>query len=203
MKMRWFNLLCGAVAAERVAELLWSRAHERRQARHGGRLVHEPAYAVMVALHAGTLVAAPLEARLRPRPPSPGTTALALGALAAASALRAWTLATLGDAWSTRVTRFAYGRRPVVTRGPYRYVRHPNYLAVIIELAALPLAGGAPGTALVASLVNAAVLRRRIAVEERELIRDPLWRATVHHQPRLLPRLWRAGSGAARRQKPA
>src|SRR5207302_9189423 len=65
--MSWFLALCGAVAAERLAELRWSRAHERRMARRGGELVREPLYAAMVALHAGVLVAAPLEAWLRPR----------------------------------------------------------------------------------------------------------------------------------------
>src|SRR3954469_11739455 len=66
--MRWFLSLCGAVAAERIAELAWSRGHERRMAARGGAVVGEPWYAVMVALHAGTLVAAPIEAWLRGGP---------------------------------------------------------------------------------------------------------------------------------------
>jgi methyltransferase len=194
---RWFLALCTAVAGERLAELMWSRVHERRQARRGGQVVREPAYAAMVALHAGTLVAAPLEAwwrrgrrAARLRPPTTAVAAVALASLAAATALRAWTLATLGDAWSTRVTRFddAAGRR-VLTSGPYRFIRHPNYLAVIVELAALPLAGGAWATALAASALNAAVLARRIPLEERELAADPRWAAAMRDRPRFLPRL--------------
>jgi methyltransferase len=192
--MRWFSTLCGAVAVGRIAELFWSRAHERRMARRGGELVREPWYAAMVALHAGTLVAAPLEASARARarrrrPPPRALTIAALAGLGAATALRIWTLRTLGDSWSTRVTRFAGGGRRVVTSGPYRFIRHPNYLAVMLELAALPLAGGAVTTALVASALDALVLSRRIPVEERELWADPTWRAAMAGLPRFLPRL--------------
>jgi methyltransferase len=117
---------------------------------------------------------------------------LGLAGLATATALRIWTLRTLGDSWSTRVTRFVGGGRRVVTDGPYRYIRHPNYLAVILELAALPMAGGAVVTAIAASLVNALVLSRRIPLEERELAADPAWRAAMLPLPRLLPRVTRA-----------
>ncbi|MDB4964785.1 MAG: rane protein [Myxococcales bacterium] len=155
-------------------------------AARGGQVVREPLYQAMVALHAGMLVAAPLEALLRPRGPRLLRAAGVVG-LGAATALRIWTLRTLGDSWSTRVTRFAGGGRRVVTDGPYRFIRHPNYLAVILELAALPLAGGAVYTAALATLLNALVLARRIPVEERELSADPRWRAAMLHKPRLVP----------------
>jgi len=189
--MRWFLGLTAAIAGERLAELAWSRHHERAMARRGGAVVREPWYAAMVALHAGTLVAAPIEAALRARAgarPSPTVRALGVAGLAAATALRIWTLRTLGDSWSTRVTRFCGGGRRVVTGGPYRFIRHPNYLAVILELASLPLIGGAVVTALVASAVNALVLSRRIPLEERELAVDPAWRAAMLPRPRLVPR---------------
>jgi methyltransferase len=189
--MRWFFVLTSTVAVERLAELVWSRAHERRLAAQGGTVVHERSYPAMVALHAGTLVAAPLESwlRRRRRPPARVQVVLGLGGLAIATALRAWTLATLGERWTTHVTRFAPGGRRVVTRGPYRYIRHPNYLAVILELASLPLAGGAWLTALAASAVDAVLLARRIPAEERELATDPIWRAVMLHRPRFVPRL--------------
>jgi methyltransferase len=193
--MRWFLGLCGAFAAERLVELAWSRAHERHLGRRGGVVVREPMYAAMVALHAGTLVAAPIEASLRSAsPPGPAgrlVSAVALVGLGAATALRIWTLRTLGDSWSTRVTRFAGGGRRVVSDGPYRFVRHPNYLAVILELAALPLAGGAVVTAVVATALNALILSRRIPLEERELAADPAWRQAMLGLPRFLPRLVR------------
>lgn len=195
--MPWFFALTAAVAAERLAELAWSRAHERRLRTRGGELVAEPLYAAMVALHAGTLAAAPLESWLRarrrrrrgrrPGPPR-ALVAAGLGGLTVATALRAWVLATLGERWSTRVTRLPAGARRIATGGPYRFVRHPNYVAVIVELAALPLAGGAVLTALAASAVNAALLARRIPLEERELAADPVWRAAMADRPRLWPR---------------
>lgn len=190
--MRWFFALTAVAAGERLSELAWSRRHERAMARRGGTVVREPWYAVMVALHAGTLVAAPLEAAARARRGRRAPAALrALGAcgLAAATALRIWTLRTLGESWSTRVTRFAGGGRRVVTGGPYRFIRHPNYLAVILELASLPLAGGAIVTAAIASALDALVLSRRIPLEERELAADPAWRAAMLPRPRLVPRL--------------
>ncbi len=190
--MRWFFGLTAAVAVERLAELAWSRRHERRMAARGGAVVREPWYAAMVALHAGVLVAAPLEAWLRARSGRTPPAALVLvggAGLALATALRLWTLRTLGESWSTRVTRFAGGGRRVVTDGPYRFIRHPNYLAVILELASLPLAGGAVFTALASSAVNALVLSRRIPLEERELAADATWRAAMLPRPRLWPRL--------------
>jgi methyltransferase len=181
--------LTTALACGRLGELAWSRAHERRMARRGGVVVREPWYAAMVALHAGTLVAAPIEAALRRTPPPRLMRAAGLAGLTAATALRFWTLRTLGDGWSTRVTRFPTGVRRVVTSGPYRYLRHPNYLAVILELAALPLAGGAWRTALAATALDALVLSRRIPLEERELERDAAWREAMRDRPRLWPRL--------------
>jgi methyltransferase len=77
----------------------------------------------------------------------------------------------------------------IVARGPYRWVRHPNYAAVIVELAALPLLGGALGTALVASLLNAVALSRRIPDEERALAASPAWRAQMARKPRFVPTL--------------
>lgn len=186
--MRWFLALTAVVAVERVAELAWSRAHERRMSRRGGSVVAEPWYGVMVAVHAGTLVAAPIEAWLRDGTAPTAMRVIGLCGLGAATALRIWTLRTLGDSWSTRVTRFAGPGRRIVTDGPYRWLRHPNYLAVILELASLPLAGGAWITALAATSLNALVLSRRIPFEERELAADPAWRAAMQSRPRLLPR---------------
>jgi methyltransferase len=189
---RWFLGLTAAIAVERLAELGWSRAHERRMAQRGGELVREPLYAAMVALHTGMLMAAPFESawrrRRRPRPWLRALQLLGGVGLVAATGLRIWTLRTLGESWSTRVTRFRHGGRRIVTTGPYRYLRHPNYLAVIVEVASLPLVGGAPLTALAASALNAWVLARRIPLEERELATHAAWRAAMLDRPRLWPR---------------
>jgi methyltransferase len=94
---------------------------------------------------------------------------LALGAFVAAQPLRYWAIASLGDRWSTRVL-VPPDEEPSTT-GPYRYLDHPNYVAVVVELAALPVALGAWRTALWATVANAAVLRTRVAVERSALER--------------------------------
>jgi methyltransferase len=75
----------------------------------------------------------------------------------------------------------------VVANGPYRYLRHPNYLAVILELASLPLIGGAYLTAAAATAANALALSRRIPLEERELMADRRYRRRMASRPRLVP----------------
>jgi methyltransferase len=145
-------------------------------------------FALMAVLHGSVLIAAPLECWLRASPPPRWLTVSALVLLSGATALRIWTLRTLGSAWSVRVTRYPDGDRPVVTSGPYRLIRHPNYVAVIIELFALPLVGGAWITALAASTLNAFVLARRIRLEERELGRSDAWRRAMMPKPRFVPR---------------
>lgn len=141
----------------------------------------------MVLLHGGLLACAPIEAALRRRPPPVALRVLALGGLFIGFAVRGWALLSLGSAWSVRVTDEP--RRSVVVRGPYRYIRHPNYLAVIAEVAALPLCGGAYLTALLATVGNALILRRRILLEEQVLFRTPAYRAAFGDLPRFIPRL--------------
>jgi methyltransferase len=185
-----FAVLCAIVATLRLCELQWSRRHEEQLVRRGGTVVAERAYRPMVLLHAGLFICAPLEAALRHRPPPGWLSFLALGGLLSAYAVRGWALLSLGSAWSVRVTDDP--RRAVVVRGPYRYIRHPNYLAVIIEMAALPLCGGAYLTALLATIANALILRRRIALEEQILFRTRAYRAAFSDRPRFLPRLSRS-----------
>jgi methyltransferase len=202
-------MLAGAIGCLRVAEIVWSRRHERALASHGGRTVREKIFPAMAILHASVLIATPLEAAAWRRSSRPGrlgrvgrvarigraiassraVRGAALAALAGATALRAWKLASLGRAWSIRVLAFPDGARPVVTRGPYRFIRHPNYAAVIVELLALPLAAGAPVTALVGTALDAWILRARIRTEERELMRDTRYRTEMSAKPRFFPGL--------------
>jgi methyltransferase len=101
-----------------------------------------------------------------------------------AQGLRWWAIATLGPRWSTRIV--VLPGAPPVTDGPYRFLRHPNYLAVVLELAAVPLIGGALVTAAAASLGNAFLLAVRIRAEERAL--GPEWGRAFGSLGRLLPR---------------
>jgi methyltransferase len=164
-----FVALVGLVAVQRLLELRLSNRHVRQALARGGIEYGAPTYRYMVALHAAALTAAPIEVLWRHRPwiPPLGLTVLAL--LAGMQALRYWAIRTLGDRWMTRVICVPGDR--MISGGPYRFMRHPNYLAVCAELAALPLVHTAWVTALVASVANAAILRQRIAIEEAALSR--------------------------------
>lgn len=162
-----YTLLVALVAVQRLAELRVSRRHERALRARGAVEAGAGHYPVMVALHALFLVACAAEVWLLERPFVPWLGWPALAVLLAAQGLRYWTLSTLGERWTTRV--LVPPGEPPVTAGPFRFVRHPNYLAVALEIAALPLIHTAWLTALLFSLANAALLRVRIGVEERAL----------------------------------
>src|SRR6185436_1680603 len=149
-----------------------SRRHQRALAESGAAVLPERVFPAMVALHTGVLVAAVIEVLLLSRP-FVGALAIPMVALVVlANALRFWVIATLGVHWNVRVVpSMPLG---VVTSGPYRYVRHPNYVAVFVELLALPLVHGAYLTSIAGALLHVAVLRRRITLEESVLMADLL-----------------------------
>jgi len=155
------------VALERAVELVLSARNARLARARGGVETGQGHYPVMAAFHALFLVACALEVTLlhRPFPGAPGW--VALGVVLAAQALRYWAIATLGWRWNTRIV-VVPGAAPV-TAGPYRWVRHPNYVAVIAEMLALPLVHGAWLTLALFSLGNAWILRIRIRAEEQAL----------------------------------
>lgn len=175
------------VAAERLVELVISRRHERTLVARGGREAGAGHYPLMVAFHTLFLVGCPLEVFLLGRPflPALGWPMLAL--LLGTMALRYWVIATLGEHWTTRV--IVVPGAPPVTGGPYRLVRHPNYLAVVIEMFALPLVHTAWVTALVATLGNAGILALRIRAEEAALAAGGAYRAALGERPRFVPGL--------------
>ena len=105
-----------------------------------------------------------------------------------ANALRWWVIGTLAGHWNVEV--MASSRVGVVTSGPYRWVRHPNYVAVVIELFSLPMIHTAWITALAGTLADLEILRRRLRVEEKMLSADPAYRATMAEKPRFLPKLF-------------
>jgi methyltransferase len=121
----------------------------------------------MVAVHAAFLLSCPLEVWLFDRPWRPGLAATMGALLACAAALRYWAIATLGERWSTRVIRLS--GEPLVQAGPYRLLRHPNYLAVAVEFLALPLLHSAWATAAVFGVANGLLLRTRIRLEDSAL----------------------------------
>lgn len=165
--MVWFTVLVAAVAVERVAELVVARRHERWSRAHGAVESGAGHYPVMVVLHTGLLVGALLEVWLGDRPFVPALGWPMFVLVLAAQALRWWCIATLGPQWNTRI--LVVPGAPRVTGGPYRFLPHPNYVAVVVEGAALPLVHTAWITALVFTVLNAGLLRVRIAAEDAAL----------------------------------
>jgi methyltransferase len=182
-----FVVLVALVGASRLLELRISRRHARVLAAAGARGVPEPAFLWMVLVHVVVLAGAPLEVVLLRRRARPVLAAAMVGLVALATGLRWWVIGTLGSHWNVRLVDST--RLGIVTSGPYRWVRHPNYVAVALELAALPLVHGAWVTALLGTLADALVLRRRVAAEEAVLLADPTYRRVMTDKPRFLPRL--------------
>ncbi|TAM48729.1 MAG: hypothetical protein EPN53_09405 [Acidobacteria bacterium] len=152
---------------ERGAELLVSRRNVRLALAAGGVESGRRHYPTMVAVHAlfPLACAAEVLGLHRAFPGAVGFAALAVAL--AAQGLRWWAVATLGRRWNTRIV-LVPGAEPV-TAGPYRFMRHPNYLAVMLEAAAVPVVHGAWLTAAVFLIANAALLAVRIPAEERAL----------------------------------
>ena len=165
--MSWFAGLIALVGLERLAELRLSLANTAWARSRGGREYGQGHYPAMVVLHTALLAGALVEVIALDRPfvPLLGWTMLAL--VAASQALRWWCIATLGKQWNTRVV--VVPSLPLVRRGPYALLNHPNYVAVVVEGAALPLVHSAWVTALVFTVLNAALLRVRIRTENAAL----------------------------------
>ena len=150
------------VLAQRLAEVLWARRNERRLLSQGAIEVGARHYPLFFLLHGAWLAALAL---LVPDGAPVFWPLLAVFALLQAA--RLWVIASLGRYWTTRIITLPGA--PVVRRGPYRWLRHPNYAIVAAEIAVLPLAFGAWPIAVVFSALNAMLLRHRIRIEEQAL----------------------------------
>ena len=167
--MAWFALLIALVALERVAELVVSKRNERWSRHLGGVEYGAGHYPVMVVLHTALLGGALVEVAVAHRPFLPALGWAMLVLVLASQALRWWCIRSLGRHWNTRVIVVPGLSR--VSRGPYRLLTHPNYVAVVVEGAALPLVHTAWITAVVFTVLNAALLRVRITTENAALRR--------------------------------
>lgn len=156
---QWIVLL---VAAQRLAEIAYARGNVRRLRAAGGREYGAGHYPLFVLVHGGWLAALFL---LTPADAAVNLPLIGLYLLLQLG--RLWVIASLGRRWTTRV--IVLPDVPLVRRGPYRFLRHPNYLVVAAEIAVLPLAFGAWQIALGFSLLNAPVLWHRIRVENAAL----------------------------------
>jgi methyltransferase len=164
------RLFLGFVAAlglQRLLELRLSKRNVQRILRRGGREHAPGTYSQIVALHAAWFPSMLLEVFLARRAFQPRLAALALGLFACGQALRLAAIRTLGERWSTRI--MTVPGAPPVRHGIYRYLRHPNYLGVEMEILAAPLLHSAWLTSIVFGTANLLLLRDRIRREEQAL----------------------------------
>ena len=165
-QMLLFALL-GLVLAQRAMELRLAKRNEVWARGRGAREFGAGHYPAFFVLHGAWLLAWPLEALGRGPELGPGW-ALWLTLFAAAEGLRLWAIASLGPRWNTRI--LVLPGEPLVVSGPYRWISHPNYVAVVVELAALPLVFGAWRTAAIVGACNLVLLLGvRIPAEVRAL----------------------------------
>ncbi len=153
--------IMGFVTLQRLAELVIAKRNTRHLRALGAIEIGAAHYPAMVAMHAAWLIALWLTVGGRP------VNMALLAIFAVLQAMRVWVLATLGKRWTTRV--IVLPGAPLVTGGPFRFLRHPNYCVVTAEIAVLPLTFGLVWIAVLFSVLNAAMLWVRIRSETRAL----------------------------------
>lgn len=156
-----------------LAELRLSRANERALRAQGAIEPADDVYAAMAWAYPIGFLAMGIEGGMRGRPPGV-VTAIGVLVFASAKALKYWAMASLGPRWSFRV--LVTPGVPLVTRGPYKHLRHPNYVGVMGELAGMALLVGAPVIGVTALACFATLIHRRIRTEDRALGRQSFTR---------------------------
>ncbi len=150
------------VAIQRLIEIQYANRNTKALLARGGVEAGSSHYPLIVLLHAAWLVAIPLAL-----PSNPSISWPLLGVFVLLQAARVWVIASLGPYWTTRIITLKDA--PLVRRGPYKFLRHPNYVVVALEIAVLPLVFGEVAVAVLFSILNASVLFWRIREEERTL----------------------------------
>jgi methyltransferase len=180
-----FLVLLLAVAALRILELRISRRHQQEMIARGAARVDEPRFRWMVLLHTAVLLGAAVEVVFLKRPFLPILAITMFVIFLVANFVRWWVIRTLGGHWNVQVMDST--SLGVITSGPFRYVRHPNYAAVFSEMVALPLIHTAWITALAGAVAHIVVLSQRLSTEERVLLANPEYRAAMGNKPRFIP----------------
>jgi methyltransferase len=154
----WAQLVLSYIIMQRTAELIYAHYNTKRLLSEGGREHGAKHYPLFILLHSFWLIEIILLAR-----PSTGPQPTLLAGLFLSQIFRFWTLASIGRWWTTRIISAPHF--PKVKRGPYKFLPHPNYTVVVIEIALIPLLLGAPWVAASFTVLNAALLWWRIKVE--------------------------------------
>jgi methyltransferase len=157
-----------AVALQRLGELFYSNRNTKQLLAEGGAEVGQSHYPVMIAIHTGWLVTMAVLVILADSVPADDHIIWPLlGLYGLVQVGRFWVLYSLGRYWSTKVIDIPMA--PLVRKGPYRWIKHPNYVIVVLEVALLPMAFQLWGTAFIFSILNAGILAWRIQVENQAL----------------------------------
>ena len=158
-----YYLFILAIGAERLVEMVVSRRNANWSFANGGKEFGQGHFPAMIAMHTLLLVSCIVEVSAFHRPFLPWLGWPMVGVVAASTVLRWWCVAVLGKHWNPRL--IVIPGAPLVHRGPYRFLHHPNYTAVTAEVLALPLVHSAWLTAIVFTIANALVLNVRIRAE--------------------------------------
>ncbi len=179
--MIFFWVFFAFVISQRALELVLAKRNEKALKSKGALEFDEKGYRYIVAIHIAFFISLALEEVLLPR----GLNrywVLLLIIFFIAQAVRYWAIATLGVYWNTKVLVVPGSQR--VRGGPYKYVEHPNYMAVIVEIAVIPLIFSCYITAILFSMINLVLVRRRVKIEEDALGKsstEPNWTSRMHN----------------------
>ena len=189
MRAGRYAILLFAFGAQRGIELLYSARNERliQRRQPGAPQAGRSVFRWIALVNVGLFTLPALERALRRRPPPAPVAAMGWMTAVSAVALRLSVLLSLRGSWTVRAVVPTDLR--VVDRGPYRFIRHPNYVALALEFLGLPLIGGAYLSALGLGVTNAVLLSRRIREEDALLMAIPAYRERMGEKPRFVPRL--------------
>ena len=200
MTFAYISLLV-LVGIERLGELAISRHNQSQLEKQGSHKIPEPHFRYMVLLHAGVLVAAGVEVLFLHRPLIPALAIPMAVLFVLSNVLRWWVIRTLAGHWNVEVMDSS--RVGVVSSGPYRWVRHPNYVGVVAEVFSLPMIHMAWITAIAGTLGYLEILHRRLAVEDGVLLANPAYRLAMGSKPRFFPRLFKRHAKAPGEERAA
>lgn len=179
----FFNLFFAFLILERLIELCIAGRNSRFIKSIGGYEVGEKHYLIIVLLHITFLAALFIEANYRNHLPEYWFIPFIIFVIA--QALRIWVISSLGKYWNTRI--YIVPNASPVTNGPYRYLRHPNYIIVMLEMITIPLIFGAYITAIIFPIINVLILSYRIRVEEKALKELTNYSLEMLETPRFIP----------------
>jgi methyltransferase len=176
------------VGIERLAELAISRRNQKQLEKQGVRKIPETHFRWMVALHTCVLIGAGAEVLFLHRPLIPWLAISMLVLFILSNVLRWWVIGTLAGHWNVEI--MGSSTIGVVTSGPYRWVRHPNYVGVVLEVFSLPLIHTAWIASILGTLGYLEVLRHRIKSEDGFLMSNPEYRLSMGSKPRFVPKFF-------------